>query len=98
MGCFDTLLYNQDDELTEFTIGNLAVQLDQQWYTPLSCGLLPGVMRATLLAEGKLTERRLTRGDLMQAQGLALINSVRGWLEVDLPALRASWIHPDQRS
>ncbi len=98
-GCFDTLLYNQDDELTEFTIGNLAVQLDQQWYTPpLSCGLLPGVMRATLLAEGKLTERRLTRGDLMQAQGLALINSVRGWLEVDLPALRASWIHPDQRS
>ena len=98
-GCFDTLLYNQDDELTEFTIGNLAVQLDQQWYTPpLSCGLLPGVMRATLLAEGKLTERRLTRADLMQAQGLALINSVRGWLEVDLPALRASWIHPDPRS
>ena len=56
MGCFDTLLYNQDDELTEFTIGNLAVQLDQQWYTPAVLRTAaPGVMRATLLAEGKLT-------------------------------------------
>ncbi len=88
-GCFDTLLYNAAGELTEFTIGNLALQLDGQWYTPpLPSGLLPGVMRATLLAEGRLQERRLTLDDLHHAQDLALLNSVRGWLTVDLDALR----------
>ena len=82
-GCIDTLLYNPRGELTEFTIGNLAMQLAGQWYTPpLASGLLPGVMRAALLAEGQLAERTLTRDDLAQAQGLALINSVRGWLTV----------------
>lgn len=89
-GCFDTLLHNAQDELTEFTIGNVAVKLGGQWFTPpLSAGLLPGVMRASLLAEGRLTERRLTLDDLPRAEGLALLNSVRGWVEVCLatPAL-----------
>jgi len=94
-GCFDTLLYNASGELTEFTIGNLGLQLDGQWYTPpLSCGLLPGVMRATLLSEGHLQERRLTLDDLHHAQGLALLNSVRGWLTVELSALLASLTPP----
>lgn len=84
-GCFDTLLYNAAGELTEFTIGNLALQLEGQWYTPpLSCGLLPGVMRAALLSEGRLQERRLTLSDLPHAQGMALLNSVRGWVTVTL--------------
>jgi para-aminobenzoate synthetase / 4-amino-4-deoxychorismate lyase len=84
-GAFDTLLFNQAGELTEFTIGNLALQLDGHWYTPpLAAGLLPGVMRANLLANGVLTERTLTLADLDRAQGLALLNSVRGWLPVRL--------------
>lgn len=84
-GCFDTLLWNASGELTEFTIGNLALKLDGAWWTPpLSCGLLPGVMRAELLAQGALQERTLTRSDLQRAQGLALINSVRGWIDVTL--------------
>lgn len=84
-GCFDTLLWNASGELTEFTIGNLAMKLDGAWWTPpLSGGLLPGVMRAELLAHGALQERTLTRSDLQRAQGLALINSVRGWIDVTL--------------
>ncbi len=84
-GAFDTLLFNQAGELTEFTIGNLALQLDGHWYTPpLAAGLLPGVMRASLLADGVLTERTLTLADLDRAQSLALLNSVRGWLPVRL--------------
>lgn len=87
-GCFDTLLYNAQQELTEFTIGNLALKLDGIWYTPpVSCGLLPGVMRATLLDEGVLQERVLHLNDLPRAEGLALLNSVRGWLDVDQPSL-----------
>jgi para-aminobenzoate synthetase/4-amino-4-deoxychorismate lyase len=87
-GCFDTLLRNAQGELAEFTIGNVAMQLDGQWLTPpLSAGLLPGVMRAELLASGRLSEAPLTVGDLHRAQGVALINSVRAWLPVDLPHL-----------
>lgn len=84
-GCLDTLLFNAQGELTEFTIGNLALKLDGQWYTPpLSCGLLPGVMRQTCLDEGRLMERRLHLDDLARAEGLALLNSVRGWVDVTL--------------
>lgn len=85
-GIFDTLLYNQAGELTEFTIGNLAIQLgDGHWYTPpLSAGLLPGVMRASLIQQGVLQERTVLLADLKSAQGLALLNSVRGWLPVKL--------------
>jgi para-aminobenzoate synthetase/4-amino-4-deoxychorismate lyase len=83
--CFDSLLWNAQGELTEFTIGNVAVKLAGQWFTPpLSCGLLPGVMRETLLAEGRLRERTITLDDLKRADGLALINSVRGWLDAEL--------------
>ncbi len=84
-GIFDTLLFNSAGELTEFTIGNVALKLEGRWYTPpRSVGLLPGVMRASLLAEGVIQERRLTRADLGAAEGMALLNSVRGWLPVRL--------------
>ena len=84
-GIFDTLLHNERGELTEFTIGNVALKLDGQWFTPpLSSGLLPGVMRDSLLAEGQLHERVLMLADVRRAEGLALVNSVRGWVDVVL--------------
>jgi len=45
----------------------------------LSCGLLPGVLRAELLERGVIAEAVLTLADLRRADGLWLINSVRGW-------------------
>ena len=84
-GCFDTLLFNAAGELTEFTIGNLALKLAGRWWTPpLCCGLLPGVMRAELLSKGELAERVLTLTDLERAEGIALVNSVRGRIDVTL--------------
>ncbi len=95
-GSFDTLLYNQDGQLTEFTIGNLALQIDGVWYTPpLSCGLLPGVMRAEALASGLLQERLLRRDELHHAQAAALLNSVRGWVPIDLADLQAQARRPE---
>jgi para-aminobenzoate synthetase/4-amino-4-deoxychorismate lyase len=82
---FDVILWNEAGELTECSFGNLALELEGQWWTPpLEAGLLPGVLRAELLAAGKLHERRLTRADLDRATGLAFFNSLRGWL----PAVR----------
>lgn len=84
-GAFDVILWNEAGELTECSFGNLAVCVAGQWLTPpLAAGLLPGVMRAELLAQGRLKEARLTRDDLARASGLAFFNSLRGWLAAEL--------------
>ena len=82
---FDVLLWNEDDELTEFMNGNLVVELQGQRFTPpRECGLLAGTMRAELLAQGEIVERVITRADLAHVSRLWLINSVRGWVPVYL--------------
>ncbi len=82
---FDVLLWNEDGELTEFTNGNLVVELAGRRYTPpRACGLLAGTLRAELLAQGEIEERIITRAQLARCARLWLINSVRGWLPVQL--------------
>ena len=84
-GVFDTLLWNQQGELTECTRGNVAVRLDGRWVTPpLSSGLLDGIGRARLLQAGRLVETVVRVDDLQRATGLAFVNSLRGWLEAAL--------------
>ncbi len=78
-GVFDTLLYNERGELTEFTRGNLVVEKHGRLLTPPEhCGLLPGVLRAAWLARGKIEERVLHEEDLRNADRIWFINSVRG--------------------
>ena len=56
----EALLYNEQGELTEFCIGNLVVELEgRRWTPPLACGLLPGTLRAELLAQQRIEERVL---------------------------------------
>ncbi|MEO6276189.1 bifunctional anthranilate synthase component I family protein/class IV aminotransferase [Roseateles sp.] len=82
---FDVILWNEAGELTECSFGNLALQIDGHWLTPpLAAGLLPGVLRAELLVQGRIKEARLTRAELARAQGLAFFNSLRGWLDARL--------------
>jgi para-aminobenzoate synthetase/4-amino-4-deoxychorismate lyase len=82
---FDTILFNSQGEVTECTRGNIAFLLDGQWVTPpLSCGMLPGVGREVLLAQGHLKEQVVRAEQLPQVQGMAFINSLRGWLDAKL--------------
>jgi para-aminobenzoate synthetase/4-amino-4-deoxychorismate lyase len=84
-GVFDTLLYNPQGELTECTRGNIAFLIDGRWVTPsVSCGLLPGVGRALLLAQGKLQEEVVRLEALPRVQACAFINSLRGWMDAQL--------------
>jgi len=84
-GLFDTLLYNERDEVTEFTRGNLLVELDGRRLTPaLSSGLLPGTRRAELLARGEAEEAVIRRSDLARATGLWFVNGLRGVVPVRL--------------
>lgn len=84
-GVFDTVLWNEEGEITESTFGNIAMLLDGRWVTPpLSCGLLPGVGRAQALREGRVMEAVVRLQDLPRVQGWAFINSLRGWLAARL--------------
>jgi para-aminobenzoate synthetase/4-amino-4-deoxychorismate lyase len=82
---FDVLLWNQDLELTEFTIGNLVVKWrGNYWTPPIECGLLPGTLRDYLLKEGKIKEKILPLQHLNDFEEIWLINSLRGWVRVIL--------------
>ena len=52
--------------------------------TPATLGLLPGVLRATLLAESKAREEELTIADL--EDGFLLGNALRGLVPARLVA------------
>ena len=81
--CWEVLLTNQRGELTEFTRGSLAIQLEGRCCTPaLACGVLPGVYRGELLAADLLQEAVLTPEDLARAERIWFINSLRGWIEL----------------
>jgi len=87
--CDDVILFNERGELTESCIANLVIERNGEWLTPpVECGLLPGIERARLLAEGKLREAILTVDDLQSADRIWLVNSVRGMWQVTM-SLRA---------
>lgn len=76
----DVLMVNERGELTEATTANLVIFLDGKWWTPpIDVGCLPGIERERLLREGVIHERVLGLQDLFNAEGMALISSLRGW-------------------
>lgn len=83
-GIFDTLLFNERDELTEFTRGNIVLELQGRLITPMSSsGLLPGVFREILLNRKRVIEAIVTKEDLMNSQQIWFVNSVRGAVAVN---------------
>ena len=80
---FDTLLWNERAELTEFTRANLVIMRQGiLWTPPVSCGLLNGTLRDELVACGVLQERVLKPEDVAQAEGIWWLNGLRGWVEI----------------
>ncbi|NIP13869.1 MAG: aminodeoxychorismate synthase, component I, partial [Pseudomonadales bacterium] len=75
----DVLLVNADGELTESTIANVAVEIGGEMLTPaIDCGLLPGIERQALIGSNVLKEARIPASRLAEADGVWLLNSVRG--------------------
>jgi len=82
-GGFDALFVNEQGFVTEGgrTSIFIKVQGSNEWLTPpVSAGLLPGVMRATLLADPSLNAREanLTINDVSMAEEIILSNALRG--------------------
>ncbi len=85
-GVFDVICHT-GTQVTECCLGNLAVKREGRWFTPpATAGLLPGTLRAELLASGQIKEGVVTLADLAAADGLAFLNSVRGWCPATLVA------------
>lgn len=82
---FSVLLWNEKQQLTEFTIGNLVFEKDGRFYTPpVSCGLLAGTFRQHLLDQQVIEEKIVHKEELQDCDAVWLINGVRGWLAVEL--------------
>ncbi len=85
---FTALLWNKLGELTEFTIGNLVVEKDGQYFTPpVESGLLAGTFRQQLLDNGTIAERVIHKNSLEEWDRIWFINGVRGWVEMDVEIL-----------
>ena len=76
-GAGEAIFVRDDGLVTEGCIANVFVERDGTMLTPPArLGLLPGVLRARLLEDGKAREAELTLDDL--AGGFLLGNAVRG--------------------
>jgi para-aminobenzoate synthetase/4-amino-4-deoxychorismate lyase len=87
-GVDEVVFRNERDELTEGSITSLFIERDGLLFTPaLSSGLLPGTLRAELIATGAAHEAVLFVDDLAAADAIYLGNSVRG-------LMTAVWVQP----
>ena len=86
LGGFDALFTNEQGFVTEGGRTSIFVkpQGRTEWLTPpVTAGLLPGVMRSTLLADPKFNAREanLTIKDVSMADEIILTNALRGTLK-----------------
>lgn len=82
-GVDEVVFANRDGALCEGTITNLFVERGGRLMTPpLSAGLLPGILRAELIAQGRAVEAALAPDDL--AGPLYVGNALRGLIPAEL--------------
>ncbi|MEQ1669788.1 MAG: aminotransferase class IV, partial [Hyphomicrobium sp.] len=79
LGADEVIYLNERGELAEGSRTTIFIERDGKLLTPpLSAGVLPGVLRASLIAEGRAVETPLTLDDFNRAANVYLGNSVRG--------------------
>lgn len=83
LGGFDALFVNEHGLVTEGGRSSIFIKSSDgdEWLTPpLSAGVLPGVMRAAILADPTLNAREanLTIRDVLEAKEIMLSNALRG--------------------
>ncbi|MDG0842753.1 aminotransferase class IV [Staphylococcus equorum] len=84
------LLYDSNEKLLEFDIGNLMIKEDGRYYTPIyNQDFLRGCMRQSLIDDGKLSQKNYDLNDfkdkvLRNQIQVFLINSLREVAEVEI--------------
>ena len=84
-GTFEVVFLDDEGFLTEGSFTNIFVERDGMLLTPpLSRGLLPGILRAKLIEDGRAVEEDLRPADL--AGGFFIGNALRGLIAAQLVA------------
>ena len=79
---YDEIFFNEKGELTEGARSNIILQINEKLYTPpVKCGLLNGIYKQSMK---NITEKILYKSDLLEAEKIFCVNSVRGIVEVKL--------------
>ncbi len=82
-GAYETIFVDPAGQLTEGSRTNIFVERDGKLLTPPAArGLMPGILRASLIDEGRAVEAALTADDL--ADGFFIGNIVRGLIPAKL--------------
>ena len=80
---FETIFVDGEGRLTEGSFTSIFVERDGLLLTPpLSRGIMPGILRATLIEEGRAREAELTADDL--GAGFFVGNILRGLIPARL--------------
>jgi 4-amino-4-deoxychorismate lyase len=83
-GIDEQIFLNERGEVCEGTITNVFAEIEGVMYTPpLASGVLPGVLRYSLISQGGVVERVLMPEDLLTAN-VFVGNSLRGLIEARL--------------
>ena len=85
-GYYEVLFVNEKGQVTEGSYTNVFLQKDGRLMTPpVSCGLLPGVLRRYLLQQFPelVMEKKFTIDDIEHSEALYVGNSVRGLVRVE---------------
>ncbi len=84
-GLDELIFLNERGEICEGTITNLFVDMRRGLLTPpVSCGLLPGILREEMLSNGDAVESLLTLNSLETAKRVYVGNSLRGLIPARL--------------
>lgn len=83
-GVDDFIFWNENGFVTESSMANVVIDdgSNRLITPPAACGLLAGVQRSHLLKQEIIYEKMITIDDLKNAKSVYLINSVRGWLQL----------------
>ncbi len=86
-GYLEIIFMNEENEITEGSISNIVIKKEEKFFTPsISCGLLPGTLRAQLLSNypDLISEKTIYLKDLQKADNIYIANSVKGLVEVSI--------------
>lgn len=84
-GFFDVIFFNEKKELAEGAITNIFIRKEDVWFTPpVTSGILAGIYRSHFInTNDNVKETIITINDLLTADEVKLVNSVRGEIKAN---------------
>ena len=78
VGCDEVILMDAEERVLEGAVSNFAFRIDGQWRTtPITSGILPGVLRAVAIEECGVVVKDLTRADVSRCEAAIVMSSLK---------------------